>query len=396
MSRAGFGSECNRIGRISVIASIVILVFCHVSGIQAEESAADFSQAEMVLDFLRSASTGKLDADLIDAIMAAEGTALIIEQQNRRARIDSSQYRRILETILDQDTPRIAPLDSTERAALGVRRLQNEVRMALRWGIENIGVLESELARLKEMEVSREARTIAETFLPSKLRSVPSILFVAGGRAGFFAADNYIYIDLIVASFSRIRRGEPFMNEQEITAYFAHEMHHVGFGGQMERLGATLVLDETGEMALGFVAGLVSEGSATYLISADRDIESMRTGRSYARYFAMGDTLLSLCDGILAGILNGEISNEDDYSLATRPLLGMGVHSAGSLMMYVIDCGSGLEAVMKVIEDPRLLLQEYERAAQTIQSDSGAEPVYRFDAEVVENFAEAVRIDKAR
>ena len=270
--------------------------------------------------------------------------------------------------------------------------MQSEVRVALRWGMENIDILESEMARLKELDVSREARMIAESYLPSPLSSAPSILFVAGGRAGFFAAGDCIYMDVIVMSFSRARRGEPFVNGQEVTAYFAHEMHHVGFGEQMERLDDTSALDERGQRALGFVRGLVAEGTATYLITADRDIEKIRTGRSYAKYMAMGDSLLSLCDGILAGILDGEIASDDDYSLATRPLLGMGLHTAGSLMIHVIDRGSGLAAVMEVVEDPRFLLWEYGRAAQKIQSDPAAEPVYRFDVDVAESFAEAVRV----
>lgn len=381
---------------VPAIGPTIFLIICLVASGCVAEDIADFSQAELVFDFLRSASMGKLENDLIDSILAAKGTTLIIEQQNRRGRIDSAQYRLILETILDQDAPHIAPLDSTERAALGASRLQSEVRVALKWGMENIGVLERELSRLKNIDVSHEARTIAESYLPSPLDQAPSILFVAGGRAGFFAADNCAYMDLIVTSFSRMRRGELFMSGQEITAYFAHEMHHVGFMDQMERLENTLILEERGERALRFVTGLVSEGSATYLINADRDIESIRTGRSYAKYFAVDGGLLNLCERILAHILDGEIASEDEYSLATRPLLGMGFHSAGSLMIHVIDSGSNLEAVMKVIEDPRLLLQEYEKAAQKVRADPGADPVYRFDGDVIERFAEAVRIYNAR
>jgi hypothetical protein len=194
-------------------------------------------------------------------------------------------------------------------------------------------------------------------------------------------------MDILVVSFSRARREEPFISKREITTYFAHEMHHVGFRAQMDRLRRSLTLDEVSERALGFVAGLVSEGSATYLINGNRKIETLREGRSYAKFFTMGDDLLRLCGEIVESILNGEIEDDDDYSIATQPLLGMGLHAAGAAMMHVIDLGSGIESIMKVIGDPRLLLLEYNLAAEKIQTEPHTQRVYRFDRETTERLA---------
>ena len=287
----------------------VLVTFCLFAGSRAAAKSTDFSQAEMMLEFLRSASEGTLDAHLLDTILAAQGTKLIIAQQNRRARIDSTQYRLLLESVLDPNAPEIAPLDSTERAALGVRRLQNEIWTVLKWGMHNVGDLGSRLASLKEMDIGHESQAIAESNLPEPLNSIPGVLVVAGGRAGFFAADNHTYMDMLVMSFSRARRGEPFISKEEITDYFAHEMHHVGFSAQMDRLRSSLTLDEVSERALGFVAGLTSEGSATYLVNGHRDIEKIKERRSCAEFFAMGDDLLRLCDEILKSILNGEMES---------------------------------------------------------------------------------------
>jgi hypothetical protein len=371
---------------------VVLLSFFLSATSQVAEETADYSQAEIMVDFLRGASEGRLDIDLIDSIMASEGTSLIIEQQNRRAQIDSAQYRRILEGVLNQDAPTVAPLDSTERALLGVHRLQNEVWRVLKWGIENIGLLEKELIRLKEMDVAPESMAIAESYLPYPLGSPPSILFVAGGRAGFFAADNSIYMDLLLMSFSKTRRGEPLISRKEVVAYFAHEMHHVGFHSLMDRLRGSLTLEKRGERALVFISGLVAEGSATYLINGDRNIENIKEGKSYAKFFEMDGGLLRLCDEVLRAILDREIENDDEYFVATRPLLGMGFHAAGSLMMHVIDRGSGLESIKKILEDPRLLLQEYNSAVEKIQSSPATDGVYRFDEETTERIAELVGI----
>ncbi|MFX1265695.1 MAG: DUF5700 domain-containing putative Zn-dependent protease, partial [Promethearchaeota archaeon] len=163
-----------------------------------------------------------------------------------------------------------------------------------------------------------------------------------------------------------------------------HEMHHVGYHDLSSYKFSQLRLNEKQSRVYGFVSGLVAEGSATYLINGHRDMDFIRNNRRYAGYFNLDDDLREICEDILQSILNGHIENDDDYSKATEPLLGMGYHAAGSMIMHVIYHAGGLEPVMRVLQDPRLLLIEYNGAAEKLMTESKSDSIYLFDEELVD------------
>jgi hypothetical protein len=111
---------------------------------------------------------------------------------------------------------------------------------------------------------------------------------------------------------------------------------------------------------------LLSEGAATYLISQDRNLDELRERRSTRVYLKHHQDLISSSESILRAILDGEIRTRAEYDEATADLLGMWSHSAGSLMLGVIDEASGLDRVMEVVAEPGRLLDEYNRAARSL------------------------------
>ncbi|UCG51634.1 MAG: hypothetical protein JSW58_15850 [Candidatus Latescibacterota bacterium] len=367
------------------ILFLALFGVCLVACAGSHTVNTDFEHADLMLEFLRNMSEGELDSVLVDTILETKGMDLIIEQQNRRARINKAQYRTLLSSLLNDEVPDIEPVDSTERAKLGVRRLRANVWPALKWAIDNVDLLEERLAFLRDLNVGSRAKKLADSFLPQPLRSIPKIFFVVGGRAGYYAGDDCIYMDLLNMSYSP--KGVKPLVESKIIDFFAHEMHHVGYQDLRNKILSQLSLNETHDRAFGFVSGLVAEGSATYLINGHCDIDLIKNDRRYAEYFTLENDLREISEGILNSILDGHIENEDDYSKATEQLLGMGYHSAGSLIMHVIYQADGLEAIMEVLQDPRRLFVEYNKAAEGLMAKPGSDSLYLFDEDLVEMVA---------
>jgi len=177
--------------------------------------------------------------------------------------------------------------------------------------------------------------------------------------------------------------GEHRLHQIQCPGDFAHEMHHIGYRNLSKNIRGQLRLDEMEGRAFEFISGLVAEGSATYLINGHCDINLIKSHRRYIRYFELEKDLREICEGILRSILDGHIVNDDDYSKATKQLLGMGYHAAGSMIMHVIHQANGLEHIMRVLQDPRLLLIEYNKAAGDLMAESESTSIYLFDEELV-------------
>jgi hypothetical protein len=103
----------------------------------------------------------------------------------------------------------------------------------------------------------------------------------------------------------------------------------------------------------------------------------------FSIFFNLEKGLLEICEGVLQSIFNGKIQGENDFSLATKQLLGMGYHAAGSQMMHVIDQAEGVEVIMKILEDPRLFFIKYNEAAKSLMAKPGSHSYYLFKKELV-------------
>ena len=87
---------------------------------------------------------------------------------------------------------------------------------------------------------------------------------------------------------------------------------------------------------------------------------------------------------LIAAIQGGEITDRERYGAETEFLLGSGSHTVGSLMLSRIDSGSGLDAVMAVLSDPRTLLLAYNEAVSAGEADAG---VFVFDPGIATELA---------
>jgi putative zinc-dependent peptidase DUF5700 len=322
----------------------------------------DVAQAEAMLVLLRSSVCGQVDPHLIEAVLNAHGTALIISQQNISRTVKSEQYRTLLLALNCDQLPDIAPVDESERSRRGVEGLRKDVWPALRWGSTNTNLLAERIEEVKGIDVLRRAVTLANKSLPETVQLSPNLYVVLGGRAGAAALDsNDIYFDVLATSYKAAKGTLQYPGPEQIVEYFAHETHHIGLSQIINRTRSKLRLNNQEQRAFGFLTALVMEGSASYLINGHRSLEVMRRDPQFAENLKNGDELLKLTEQLLKSVLQNNLDDEG-YEKATTPFLGSGWHCVGALMLSAIDRASGSRAVMDVLRDPRKLLAAYNRA----------------------------------
>lgn len=332
--------------------------------VSREAVTLDPGQAYQMLDFLDAVARGEADRAHMDAVMRADGTGMIVGQMNLVRKVSPAQYREILTAMAEAREPVLEPVDGSRRAARGVRGLMREVWPGLRWGVEHVGLLRERVDHLAGIAFYPRARALASRFLPDSLRTVPRVLLVAGGRAGAAAlGGECIYVDVLVYGHRGRRSGE-FPDAAAIIRTVAHEMHHVGYGPYLHRRADSLALDGPEALLWDLLAGLMTDGSATYLISMDRDFRRMRETEPYRGYLADPGALVATADGLMTAVLDGRIPTGRDYEEAMADLVGSWFHSTGSFLLATIDEAFGDERIRAVVEDPRRLPAEYNRAVR--------------------------------
>lgn len=348
-----------------------------------QNAKINFQQADMMLEFLVELKNSEPVSHHIESLLKAEGTELIINQMNIVRKVSLNQYEQLLKALADHHSPDIEPVDDTERAKHGVTGLKDHAWVALNWALENTDILRERLTIIKEADVYHRAKRLAHQFLPESIAMSPSLFIVMGGRVGAAALDgDRVYIDLLIMTYQKMRKNLPFMSESEMTDFFAHEMHHIGLRKYYKNKFGSLSLNENQHRLLGMLRSIVSEGSATYLISNHRNMDEMQKRFQLLEEPNKQQSLLNSCEALIRQLMEGKFKNQNEYEKANQLMLGHGYHTVGSIMLSTVDQVGGWETIKKVLADPRTLLLEYNKAAQSISDKTGAEISYIFDAEL--------------
>ena len=356
----------------SAIIVLLILVYGCTNNDQLKQTGMlDFSQADLMLEFLTELHQGKQDSVALEPILNAEGTKLIVKQMNIVRSVALDQYGQLLKGLSDNRLPQIEPVDSTERAKRGVHGLTNDIWMVLNWAEDHTDTLKQELALLKKADVYTKAENLANQYLPEPLDVEPRLYLVMGGRAGAAALDgNNIYIDVLLMTFQSVRKNIPLMNETEAVEYFAHEMHHIGLARYHEKKYKSLTLNENQRRLFSMLKSIVAEGAANYLISNHRNTDEMRKYFNLSNNPDKQEKLLNSFEELITELSKGKFKNQDEYEKSNTLMLGLGYHMIGSVMLNIIDQAGGLESINKVIADPAQLLIEYNKAAKMLNADN--------------------------
>ena len=350
----------------------------------AVNQQVDSTQAEMMLNLLRSSVVGRVDPRMVGSILDAHGTYLIISQQNISRTVTREQYRTLLLSMSSGELPDIAPADLMERSRRGVEGLRKDVWPSLRWGRTNTSLLAQRIEEVKRLDLSHNAVALASRFLPERVALSPRLYVVIGGRAGAASlAGDEIYFDVLATSYRAANGTLQYPTAAQIGEYFAHEIHHLGLSQIIDRTRRRLRLSNSEQRAFNFLTALIMEGGASYLINGHRSLRVMRRDPQFAETLKKSDELVKLSEHVLRSLLEDNLDGEA-YEKATTPFLGSGWHSAGATMLAAIDRVGGLRAVLKVLRDPRRLLVAYNRAVTKFQSNP-APPV--FDARLVKRIS---------
>lgn len=320
-----------------------------------DDHSLDDSQASLFLRYLAAVAAHRPATALVDSVLDAKGTALVIAQQNLSRRVSAAEYREVLVAAAERREPRIPVPDGDPRAAKGREGLLHDVLPCIEWGAANVAALSANLAALHGANPGGRARSLALRNLPDSVSIDVPLFLVMGGRAGAAAPPGGIYVDVLTTS---CRAPGRTVTPETVTAYFAHEMHHVGLEQIIERRERTLHLDSASRRAMELLHGLVMEGSASYLINGHRDLAAMRKDPAFAAP-GTDPERMALVERILSGVLE-EHWSASQFDGAMADLSGNALHITGAVMFDAIWRAGGRTAVMGVLEDPRLLLVRYD------------------------------------
>jgi Putative zinc dependent peptidase (DUF5700) len=342
------------------------------------QQAPDFTQAEAMLDFLRSCAASKATPQELDRVIAFPGTGLVVEQQNISRRVTMEQYRGVLQAACAGQIAAVKPAEAGTRAERGVEGLTQDVAPSLIWGRQNVPLLASRLGELRRNRAIGDALPLARKYLPEQIALAPKFYVVMGGRAGAAAIEDQLYFDVLSSSWRASVGKSAYTSPAEVVEFFAHEAHHLGYGQILDRRRAALQFSPGEDQAWRFLTAILMEGSATFLINGHETLADLHTMPEFPAYLEKVPELLPTMQDVLRHALAGPLPDED-YDQATSAFLGMGYHAAGAKMLSVIYEKRGLKGVMEVMADPRLLLGAYNDCAS---------PGFRFDPQLVSRVAQ--------
>jgi hypothetical protein len=349
------------------------------------QAQPDFTQAQAMLDLLRSCRAGKASVADIEHVVSLAGTKLVVEQQNISRSVTMKQYRDVLQTACAGKIAEVKPAEPGVRAEKGVAGLMHDVAPSLIWGRDHVAVLEARLAELHDNQEIGNAVPLARKYLPPALHPEqislkPKLYVVMGGRAGAAAIDDQLYFDVLISAYRTSQGTLPPLSSRQVVEFFAHETHHLGYGQILDQKRDSLSLTPAQRRAWDFLVALMMEGSATFLINGHERLDDLEKEADIAPYLAKVSELLPAMQTLLRRSWDEPITDEA-YAEATDPFLNMGYHATGAVLLAAIEKTRGLGEVMEVMADPRRLLTTYNECA------SGSTVPFKFDPDLAAQIA---------
>jgi hypothetical protein len=369
-----------KLGAKVLLPITFFLVFQLLDGTAAAQGAPDFSQAEAMLQLLRSCHEKTVPAGVIDGVLSLPGTGLVVQQQNISRRVTKQQYRVVLQAACAGKVAEVKAAEAGARAEKGVAGLTQDVGPSLVWGRDHIALLESQLAELGRNQAIGGSIPLARKYLPEPVPLAPKLYVVMGGRAGAAAIDEQLYFDVLISAWRNSRGTAAAVSPAVVVEFFAHETHHLGYGQILDRKRDSLALTPAEAQAWGFLVATMMEGSATLLINGHEKLDDLEMQPDVHPYLAKVPELLPAMQNILRDALKGPMADEN-YAQASSSFFDMGYHATGAVLLAAIEKKRGLNGVMDVMADPRRLLAAYNECA------SESTVAFKFDPALAEQVA---------
>jgi len=365
-------------------APFLVFVFVFRLGLLAggahAQAAPDFSQAQAMLELLRSCHENKVIPGAINRVLALAGTGLVVQQQNISRRVTEDQYRQVLQAACAGEIAEVKPAEPGARAEKGVTGLTQDVGPSLVWGRDHVALLEAQLRELRRNQAIGDAIPLARKYLPEQVPLAPKLYVVMGGRAGAAAIDDRLYFDVLITAWRNSRGTAAAVSPAAVVEFFAHETHHLGYGQILDRKRDSLALTPAEAQAWGFLVATMMEGSATLLINGHEKLDDLESQQDVRPYLDKVPQLLPEMENVLRNALKGPMPDES-YAEASSAFFDMGYHATGAVLLAAIERKRGPAGVMDVMADPRRLLAAYNDCA------SESTVAFKFDPALAERVA---------
>jgi hypothetical protein len=370
---------------LRAFSSISFLLFGMLGAHAYGQGSPDFTQAQAMLELLRSCHDKRVPTGAIDRVLALPGTGLVLQQQNISRRVTAQQYREVLHAACVGKVADVKPAETGARAEKGLAGLTQDVGPSLVWGRNNIPLLKSRLAELRSKQSVGNAIPLARKYLPKQDSTEqaplsPRFYVVMGGRAGAAAIDDQLYFDVLISAWRASLGKSVSVSPAGVVEFFAHETHHLGYGQILDHKRDSLTLTPAEAQAWSFLVATMMEGSATLLINGHERLSDLEKQPDVSPYLAKVPDLLPDMQNILRSALTGPMP-EESYANAASPFFDMGYHATGAVLLAAIEKKRGLAEVMEVMADPRRLLTAYNECA------SESTVAFKFDSELAKRVA---------
>lgn len=313
---------------------------------QAVQLKLDTSQAEIVLEIVEKKIAGReIGTDDWDKLFASEPYRRLIEREKAMAALFNAPER----VLSDEKFRGFVLAGGLENQTDGLRRALKEWQQA-------------KLQDLAEVVLA---------FLPAGARikaTICPVIKPAGNSFVWEAKTNpaiFLYLD-------------PLVGRRQFSNTVAHELHHIGLASIEERQkklvegkseafrAAFRWLGAFGEgFAMLAAAGGVDDHPHQHSLAADRE--------RWDRDMANCNADMKKVEAFFLDILDGRLAGEDKINEAGFAFFGVQGpwYTVGYRMAALVEVKAGRETLLKCMEDPRLLLAEYNRLAKA-ENEKGA------------------------
>lgn len=347
---------------MSFLSGPFLAVALAAAPVPGDTVVVDYGMAEAAIAWLEEVEAGAdaetLRASFRENVVPTAGMEAIVAHWARFREWDAEIFMEFVLQALGVVKP-TGPLvdESGETTALGMARREWTKALA------ELPRLARDLAALKRHDPKRRAVALAHEALPPDAEIAARFYVVLFGVSSAFAVDDMNGYDLLQLPHAE----DGSLDIAEITATFAHELHHSGFSAYIEEhMGAAA--DDPRFTLLGAAAG---EGLATCLVSRP----DLTSGR-WKEALAGADSLMAVFQADVRRGLAGDLPRDE---LVGRWFTGSpgAVYVVGVHMCETVEDAGGRNALLTLPEDFRRFPALYNAS---VPDDA---PGFRFDGELL-------------
>jgi hypothetical protein len=366
---------------LSIFTLTLLLVHSKPTGSQ-DRVAIDFEMVEKGIEWLEFISTGASDEAIKKYFMTnvapTNGCQSIIHHWARFMEWNNETFYKFIMTALDRmpSDEKIKNKDGS-LTALGRRR---ELWLQ---ALKNTNQLKKDLENLKTIDFNQQSVQMAKKYLPVEAVLEADFYFVLFGHSTAFSVGKENGCDFLQLP----KKADGTINIRELTATFAHELHHTGFDYVMKK-NMKDVKNEENILLLGILA---AEGMPTYFIDQPwKHLEEYKTDKNSLYHEVAADwekhsqrlkELYKEAEKDIRLNLEGKIAQKELMGKWMSGYKGAG-YVLGADMIGVIDKYLGQKAALDLALDYRRLLIAYNQAAR-IAAQKGNK-IFTFDGELAE------------